>query len=191
MSILSQAHFHNEEAAYEFVEKRIWPHGFILDDDRQKNVSVDEAVMKMEYKVSDDLIMHLSPRFNKRDAWNMFLIVGMMFLLIGMIFVPAITGVSVPALVSNGLTLLMFAFLFLFIRFARLFGLKLSCQTAVLEQRCGACLSDLQGLIPEPDGCVVCPECGGAWNLHRCPDCAKLHDSIDADSCPECGWKRP
>ncbi len=26
-SILTQPHFHNEEAAYEFVEARIWPHG--------------------------------------------------------------------------------------------------------------------------------------------------------------------
>lgn len=26
-SILSAPYFHNEEAAYEFVEKRIWPHG--------------------------------------------------------------------------------------------------------------------------------------------------------------------
>ncbi len=29
MSILSQAHFHNEEAAYKFVEKRIWPKGAV------------------------------------------------------------------------------------------------------------------------------------------------------------------
>lgn len=27
MSILSQPHFHNEEAAYEFVEARVWPNG--------------------------------------------------------------------------------------------------------------------------------------------------------------------
>lgn len=27
MSILSQAHFHNEEAAYSFVEARVWPQG--------------------------------------------------------------------------------------------------------------------------------------------------------------------
>lgn len=27
MSILSQPHFHNEEAAYEFVEARVWPQG--------------------------------------------------------------------------------------------------------------------------------------------------------------------
>ncbi len=29
MSILSAAHFHNEEAAYEFVEARVWPNGRI------------------------------------------------------------------------------------------------------------------------------------------------------------------
>ncbi len=27
MSVLSQKHFHDEEAAYEFVEARIWPQG--------------------------------------------------------------------------------------------------------------------------------------------------------------------
>ncbi len=27
MSILSAPYFHNEEAAYAFVEARIWPHG--------------------------------------------------------------------------------------------------------------------------------------------------------------------
>lgn len=26
-SILSALHFHNEEAAYKFIESRIWPHG--------------------------------------------------------------------------------------------------------------------------------------------------------------------
>lgn len=29
MSILSQAHFHNEEAAYNFIEARIWPNGAV------------------------------------------------------------------------------------------------------------------------------------------------------------------
>ncbi|MCB1423270.1 MAG: transposase, partial [Nitratireductor sp.] len=27
MSVLSQKHFHNEQAAYAFVEKRLWPEG--------------------------------------------------------------------------------------------------------------------------------------------------------------------
>lgn len=29
--------------------------------------------------------------------------------------------------------------------------------------RCGACGFELDGLTPEDDGCVVCPECGAAW----------------------------
>jgi hypothetical protein len=28
---------------------------------------------------------------------------------------------------------------------------------------CGACAYPLKGLESESDGCVVCPECGGAW----------------------------
>lgn len=152
---------------YEFnlIEKLLWPRGLFLDDDRQKSVSVDKAVMKIEYKVSEELIVHLNPRFNKWDAWNMFLMVGMMFLLIGMLFVPMFTGISVPVIVSNGLSLLSFVVLLYFIRLITLFGLKLSCQTAILEYRCGACLSELQGQLPESDGCVVCPECGGAWKV--------------------------
>lgn len=30
-------------------------------------------------------------------------------------------------------------------------------------RRCPACVYSLQGLDAEPDGCIVCPECGGAW----------------------------
>jgi hypothetical protein len=30
---------------------------------------------------------------------------------------------------------------------------------------CAACINDLTGLTPEPDGCTVCPECGAAWRL--------------------------
>jgi len=31
--------------------------------------------------------------------------------------------------------------------------------------RCGVCLYALEGLEPEGDGCVVCPECGAAWRV--------------------------
>jgi len=30
---------------------------------------------------------------------------------------------------------------------------------------CAACLRDLTGLAPNPDGCTICPECGAAWRL--------------------------
>lgn len=35
-------------------------------------------------------------------------------------------------------------------------------------RRCPACEYDLAGLDPEPDNCLVCPECGGAWRLLSC-----------------------
>lgn len=31
--------------------------------------------------------------------------------------------------------------------------------------RCASCGYHLRGLAPEPDGCVVCPECAAAWRL--------------------------
>jgi hypothetical protein len=37
------------------------------------------------------------------------------------------------------------------------------------ERRCPACLYSLSDLIPESDGCVVCPECGAAWRLTGVP----------------------
>jgi len=33
------------------------------------------------------------------------------------------------------------------------------------ECQCRACTFSLAGLVPEPDGCTVCPECGAAWKL--------------------------
>lgn len=35
------------------------------------------------------------------------------------------------------------------------------------HQRCAACSYNLVGVTPEPDGCTVCPECGGAWMVHE------------------------
>lgn len=32
---------------------------------------------------------------------------------------------------------------------------------------CATCLYQLGGLVPEADGCLVCPECGSAWRAER------------------------
>ena len=34
---------------------------------------------------------------------------------------------------------------------------------ALSINRCPACVYSLSGQQAEPDGCIVCPECGGAW----------------------------
>jgi hypothetical protein len=31
--------------------------------------------------------------------------------------------------------------------------------------QCASCQYALDGILPEPDGCTVCPECGAAWKL--------------------------
>lgn len=31
--------------------------------------------------------------------------------------------------------------------------------------RCPGCIYEIRALTPEADGCVVCPECGGAWRV--------------------------
>lgn len=39
--------------------------------------------------------------------------------------------------------------------------------TAVAEGICGSCCYNLHDLVPEADGCLVCPECGAAWLTRR------------------------
>ncbi|MEM1165048.1 MAG: hypothetical protein AAGI30_02020 [Planctomycetota bacterium] len=34
---------------------------------------------------------------------------------------------------------------------------------------CPACDFDLDELVPEDDGCTVCPECGTAWRVGEMP----------------------
>lgn len=33
--------------------------------------------------------------------------------------------------------------------------------------RCAACAFSLRGIVPEADGCTVCPECGCAWQVQK------------------------
>jgi hypothetical protein len=39
--------------------------------------------------------------------------------------------------------------------------------TAVRRGLCGSCGYSLEALAPEPDGCLLCPECGAAWRQGR------------------------
>ncbi len=39
--------------------------------------------------------------------------------------------------------------------------------TAVAEGLCGSCCYSLRDIPPEADGCIICPECGAAWQSRR------------------------
>jgi hypothetical protein len=52
-------------------------------------------------------------------------------------------------------------------------------------RRCAACGYDLSVIIPEPDGCRLCPECGAAWRLPasapELPDSSADDESLFSD----------
>lgn len=52
-------------------------------------------------------------------------------------------------------------------RFKRSEMRTITAMTLVAEGICGECGFSLEGLTPEDDHCIVCPECGHAWNAHR------------------------
>lgn len=59
----------------------------------------------------------------------------------------------------------------------------------VAEGVCGSCGYSLRGLVREDDGCVVCPECGGAWSEDRIV--APVWDAERPSLPPEMhAWKR-
>lgn len=40
----------------------------------------------------------------------------------------------------------------------------------ITEGHCATCGYAIEGLVPEVDGCTVCPECGSAWRLSPAPE---------------------
>ncbi|MFK7884469.1 MAG: hypothetical protein AB8F26_09850 [Phycisphaerales bacterium] len=85
-----------------------------------------------------------------------------------------VNGLILPLLgVSGvGLGLLTFvAFVVLahlgIVRFIRKGALNQLARTAVAEGVCGSCAFPLEQVPIEDDGCVICPECGAAWNHER------------------------
>jgi hypothetical protein len=46
---------------------------------------------------------------------------------------------------------------------------------------CPSCLYGLEGLQADDDGCLVCPECGGAWNRSRVHEFAAFSNADELD----------
>ena len=53
--------------------------------------------------------------------------------------------------------------------------------TTLSEGFCASCVFSLEGLGPEDDGCIVCPECGHSWNALRI---VRPHWEPDDESIP-------
>lgn len=179
---------------FEIFGKALWTRGVFLDDDRLQRIPVDDSILKAKLKITRKQRKIISLRFKNLNAWKNFhnlLFAGM--LLVSFLYCSIASNFyfQVPRYISTTHLILWVVVGVVYVRLMKLFALKIRCKAAIIDCRCGSCLYELQGQIPESDGCVVCPECGGAWRLDRCQKCATKLDSVDTDSCQECGWNRP
>jgi hypothetical protein len=74
----------------------------------------------------------------------------------------------------------------------RLGSNHLMAMTALGDGLCAACAFSLEGLAPEDDGCVICPECGHAWNHLRIvrPHWAPGDDTTARSRDPRLDWRK-
>lgn len=82
-----------------------------------------------------------------------------------------VMGITYAGLSGDHFVIWLFAIIFLATylsqRFKRSETRTITAMTLVAEGVCGECGFSLEGLTPEEDHCLVCPECGHAWNTHR------------------------
>ncbi|MEL7472837.1 MAG: hypothetical protein AAGK04_05910 [Planctomycetota bacterium] len=98
----------------------------------------------------------------RRAAVTLFFLVALMFLaLVLVLFMPGLLGL-IPAafllLPSVAVSVYVIAG---YLRHHRRATIAACREYPV----CLQCLFKLRGLMSEPDGCTVCPECGAAWRL--------------------------
>ena len=175
-----------------FIEWVIWPRGVCGADARGNDIELrdikkmpsgDQITKQWRAKAKNRPVT--SPRTNKIFLlWCVGLLCffGVAALMILGVQLPTWTD-SVFALVSVPLTIIS-------MRLFRVSCMRWQCAWIVANGRCGSCGYDLAKLPVAVDSCTICPECGAAWKLHRCPGCGHDLGVDDSQECPECGWKR-
>lgn len=142
-----------------------------LNDDRgircKKICSVSSAIKK-----SGDAKRNLIHKDESGRFWSTFLFTGFIFATIlhfwfwymlaegwGSFFTPSLIGLFVFSFVGFGGSMGVVA---------KLFGWrspKHARQAMLRAKLCPSCGYSIAELIPESDGCAVCPECGAAWGF--------------------------
>lgn len=99
-------------------------------------------------------------------------------------------GVGLWLLIFSPVYSSLFMLTFALVRGAMGWGgvLTESIRAAMMQQRrCTGCGYALGGAVAESDGCVVCPECGAAWDARKLGlSAAQARDVVVVT-----GWKRP
>lgn len=98
-----------------------------------------------------------------------------------------ILGVKFPTWANSVFILIVLPLTILLTRIFIVICMRWQCAWIVANGRCGSCGYDLAKLPIAEDGCTICPECGAAWKLHRCPGCKHDLGVDDSQECPESG----
>ncbi len=176
----------------ELIEWMIWPRGVRSVDARGNEIELRD-IKKMPS--GDEITKRMLAcgrkrvRFVAPSGWRPW------FLLLWSFAVTAYLsllffGVSLPSWSGWMITCIIVLGGILSTRVCRTVGLEIQASSLLAIDRCASCGYQLGKLPVEVDSCTICPECGAAWKLHRCPGCGHDLGVDDSQECPECGWQR-
>jgi len=149
------------------IEKAVWPRGITRLDDRGNEVTVSEP-----RQLPKEQFPHLCyRRFFTRWALDHRPRLGPAFFIsmggAGIAPFPFLAlwyfGISVPPTVSWAITIALFAFGVLAMRYWRQCLLRWQSDAVVSFGHCASCGYGLRELERDPDRFVACSECGAAW----------------------------
>ena len=175
-----------------FIEWVIWPRGVRGADARGNDIELrDIKKMPSGDEITKQMLAcgRKRVRFVAPSGWRPW------FLLLWSLAVTAYLslfffGVSLPSWSGWMITCIIVPGGILLTRVCRTLGLEMQASSLLAIDRCASCGYQLCKLPVEVDSCTICPECGAAWKLHRCPGCGHDLGVDDSQECPECGWKR-
>ena len=101
-------------------------------------------------------------------SWRAWLVLGSYCLMpLGFILMTKASRVIAPLEVAFAGVVGFLALMHVIRAAAARWGAEQVAPVIVSEGLCAACGYNLHGSKPEPDGCIVCPECGAAWSASR------------------------
>ncbi len=154
-------------ATMDQVERLVWPKGITRLDDRDNDVSVSEPRRLPSEQFPHNLYDEFYARYAKghkprANPWLLLplgIVGGAPLLLLASWYF----GLALPQVLWWLISVGYVAFSVFASRCARRAALGWYSDAVVCFGHCASCGYGLRQLQPDPDGCVVCAECGAAW----------------------------
>lgn len=155
------------------IEWVIWPRGVRGVDARRIEIELRD-IKKMPS--GDQITRQWRAKAKNRPVVSPWTTKILVFWCVGLIcafgvVALMILGVKFPTWANSVFILSVLPLTIVWTRMFIVICMRWQCAWIVANGRCGSCGYDLAKLPVAEDSCTICPECGAAWKLHRCPDC--------------------